>query len=94
MSHARILKDLTALKNNPAALKALFAEVGISTAATKEPGVAVIDYIPKKGKHAGKTVKRLQITGDFFPVLMGQEACKVLVEHGLAALKGFADKGK
>ena len=92
MSKARILPDLS--KVSVADLKAALAAQGVSLGTSKEPGVQVIDYVPKKGKHAGKTVKRLQITGDFFPVLMGQEACKVLVEHGLDALKTFAKTGK
>lgn len=92
MSSKRILPDLS--KVSVADLKAALAAQGVSLGASKEPGVAVISYTPKKGKHAGVEGKRLQITGNFFPVLMGQEACKVLVEHGLDALKAFAKTGK
>lgn len=91
----RVLADLS--PENQALLARLMAGEDLAKAmsgSTKEPNVRVAEYTPKKGKDAGKPSLRLFIEGNFFPVILKQEQCKVLVEHGLDVLKRFAKEGK
>lgn len=89
----RVLNDLSALMAQLEAQKAEIEALKASQGTTKEPGVAVITYTPKKGKNAGVPGKRLNVTGNFFPLVLTQEQCKV-ISSNFKALKSFADVGK
>ncbi len=86
----RILKDLSS-----EVLLAILKERGDlpSATATKEEKVFVGDYTPKKGRDAGKTVRRLFVQGNFYPLVIGQETCRVMAEN-IAVIEKFGKTGK
>lgn len=86
-----ILKDLSKASNEE--LLAALAARGISTPSSKEDKVFVGDYTPKKGKDAGKTVKRLFVQGNFYPLVIGQAACSVMAEN-FDVIAKFGKEGK
>lgn len=90
-STPRVLKDLSQATNEQ--LLAMLAERGISAPSTKEDKVFVGDYTPKKGKDAGKTVRRLFVQGNFYPLVIGQAACAVMAEN-FEVIAKFGKTGK
>lgn len=87
----RILPDLSKVSKEEL-IKALEAQ-GVSVGTSKEEKVFVGDYTPKKGKDAGKTVKRLFVQGNFYPLVIGQAACSVMAEH-FDTIAKFGKAGK
>ena len=91
MANARILPDLSKVSKEEL-IKALEAQ-GVSVGQSKEEKAFVGDYTPKKGKDAGKTVKRLYVQGNFYPLVIGQAACAVMAENA-DVIARFAKTGK
>lgn len=87
----KVLKDLTQLSNE--ALMAELQSRGLTASSGKEDKVFVADYTPKKGKDAGKTVKRLFVQGNFYPLVIGQAACSVMAEN-FDTIAKFGKEGK
>lgn len=76
-----------------AALLARIAELEASQGSTKAETCAVITYTPKKGKNAGVPGKRLNVTGNFFPLVLTQDQCRVISEH-MKLVQSFGKTGK
>lgn len=95
VASSRILKDLS--PETKALIEKLqsgqLSASDLAARQSKEPRVYVGEYTPKKGKDAGKTSLRLFVEGDFFPVLLKQDPCKVMLDN-LDVIQRFAKTGK
>lgn len=91
-SQPRVLKDLSAdpfhgmtdaQKAMVMALMAQNEQLKNQPSGKSLKSSIVNDYVPKKGKDAGKPVSRFKCEGaGFFTVLLSPEACKGIVESG------------
>lgn len=89
----RVLKDLSPASQ--ALIQRLMAgEVSAEDlGSVKEEGARVISYTPKKGKNAGVPGPRLNVTGNFYPLVLTQAQAKVLMDFH-AVVSRFAKTGQ
>ena len=78
-TNKRVLPDLATLQAKLAELEARNKE--LEAKASGSIILEVIDYVPSKGKNAGKADRRVRVSGNgIYPLLLNQKTAKALRE--------------